>query len=141
MRREDDCVDGNPREEAGEEGTRRVLVIEDEPNISEAIRYILSRDGWSVSVLDTGTEALAEVERVAPRLVILDAMLPGQSGFDILRALRARDASAALPVLMLTARGGQAARALAEEAGASRFMAKPFANAELLAAVRQLAGV
>ncbi len=118
-----------------------MLVVEDEPNISEAIRFILRRDGWSVAICDSGTEALDSVRSHDPHLVILDAMLPGLSGFDILRALRGQPGTAALPVILLTARGGQASRDMAYAAGASMFMAKPFANADLLAAVRQLVGV
>lgn len=120
---------------------RRVLVIEDEANISEAIRFILRRDGWSVSVHDSGHGALQAIETQGPDLVILDVMLPGDSGFDILRGLRRLPGTATLPVILLTARGGSAARDHAREAGASMFMAKPFANADLLAAVRQLVGV
>ena len=129
------------RSPSGHGAGRRVLVVEDEPNISEAIRFILRRDGWSVAICDSGTAALDSVYRTDPHLVILDVMLPGLSGYDILRALRDQPATAALPVILLTARGGQASRDMANEAGASLFMAKPFANAELLAAVRQLVGV
>lgn len=120
---------------------RRVLVIEDEPNISEAIRFILRRDGWEVTVEDSGLVALDRIAALRPHLVILDVMLPGVSGFDILRALRAQPGTARLPVLLLTAKGNAAVREMARDAGASMFMAKPFANAELLAAVRQLVGV
>ncbi|MCB1398139.1 MAG: response regulator [Rhodobacter sp.] len=118
-----------------------VLVIEDEPNISEAIRFILRRDGWAVTVLDSGERAMATIQQARPDLVILDVMLPGVSGFDVLRAIRADGVVRDLPVIMLTAKGQAAARDLARDSGASLFMAKPFANAELLAAVRQLAGV
>jgi len=120
---------------------RRILVIEDEPNISEAIRFILRRDGWDVSTHDSGDGALARVTQVNPDLVILDVMLPGQSGLDILQALRATDTHDRLPVILLTARGQAATREMAQDYGASMFMAKPFANADLLAAVRQLVGV
>jgi len=119
---------------------RKVLVIEDEPNISEAIRFILRRDGWNVTTHAVGTDALARMESVRPDLVILDVMLPGMSGFDILRAIRADPGLGTVPVILLTARGQVASRAMAREYGASMFMAKPFANAELLAAVRQLVG-
>lgn len=119
---------------------RRVMVVEDEPHISEAIRFILRRDGWAVTTLDNGAEALARIEAERPHLVILDVMLPGQSGLDVLQALRARPALARLPVILLTARGHAATRETAQDLGASLFMAKPFANAELLAAVRQLVG-
>ena len=76
--------------------------------------------------------------RTRPDLVILDMMLPGKSGMDILRELRAMAGMAALPVLMLTARGQTRDRDMAEKAGVSRFMTKPFSNTEVLAAVRDL---
>jgi DNA-binding response OmpR family regulator len=135
---------GDPQAGAGLRGHgagRQVLVIEDESNISEAIRFILRRDGWTVAIHASGTGALEAIERLQPHLVILDVMLPGESGYDILRGLRRLPIGATLPVLLLTARGGHAARDLAREAGATMFMAKPFANADLLAAVRQLVGV
>ncbi|MCO4826133.1 MAG: response regulator, partial [Amylibacter sp.] len=73
-----------------------------------------------------------------PDLVILDVMLPGKSGFEILTELRANPQTKTLPVLMLTARGQSRDREMAEKAGASRFMTKPFSNAEVLDAVREL---
>jgi DNA-binding response OmpR family regulator len=118
---------------------KRVLVIEDEPNIIEAISFILSRDGWSVSTHSDGHDAVDLVHQVAPDLLILDVMLPGRSGYEILRDLRASDATKTLPVLMLTARGQSKDRAMAESAGADLFMTKPFSNADVLDAVRSLA--
>ncbi|MCC5983471.1 MAG: response regulator [Rhodobacteraceae bacterium] len=118
---------------------KRVLVIEDEANISEAIRFILSRDGWEVEIHPDGTDAASVVTACPPSLVILDVMLPGRSGFDILRSLREAEPTRAVPVLMLTAKGQAADRELAARFGATRFMTKPFANADLLAAVRDLA--
>lgn len=117
-----------------------VLLVEDEPHIVEAIRYILSRDGWSVTALDDGRDAVAAIRAAQPALVILDVMLPGRSGFDILKDLRAEAATATLPVLLLTARSQAKDRELAERLGASRFVAKPFSNGDMLAAVRELAG-
>lgn len=119
---------------------KRVLVIEDEPNIVEAISFILSRDGWQVESRGDGVGALAAVSAIQPDLLILDVMLPGRSGYDILRALRADPATQELPVLMLTAKGQKQDREMAERHGASRFMVKPFSNAEVLEAVRELAG-
>jgi DNA-binding response OmpR family regulator len=115
-----------------------VLLVEDEPHIAEAISFILARDGWQVTHLAEGSETLATVRRIGPALVILDQMLPGLSGLDLLAALRADPATAQLPVLMLTARGQPRDREAAARAGASRFMAKPFSNAEILAEVRAL---
>ncbi len=116
----------------------QVLLIEDEPNIIEAIKFILSRDGWQVHTHSNGETAVSMVRERAPDVVILDAMLPGKSGYDILRELREDGATAELPVLMLTARGQTKDRERAERAGASRFMTKPFSNSEVLDAVRAL---
>lgn len=118
--------------------SRHVLLIEDEPNIIEAIRFLLSRDGWRVDTHADGTDAVEVIRRVAPDLVILDMMLPGKSGMDILTDLRALADFRELPVLMLTARGQTRDRDMAERAGVSRFMTKPFSNAEVLSAVRDL---
>ena len=120
--------------------SRKVLLIEDEPNIIEAIRFLLSRDGWNVHTHANGLDAVEEVARVTPDLLVLDMMLPGRSGMDILRDLRADTATADLPVLMLTARGQTRDRDMAEKAGVSRFMTKPFSNSEVLSAVRELIG-
>lgn len=116
----------------------KVLLIEDEPNIIEAISFILKRDGWIVATHADGTTAIAAVERHAPDVVVLDVMLPGRSGFDVLQELRAGEATRGLPVLMLTARGQSKDREMAERLGASRFMTKPFSNKEVLACIQDL---
>ena len=118
---------------------QRVLLIEDEPNTIEAILFISSRDGWTVHTHSDGQTAQDRVRGLLPDLVILDVMLPGRSGFDILRDLRADHETKDLPVLMLTARGKAKDRELAEKLGASHFMTKPFSNAEVLEHVRLLA--
>lgn len=115
-----------------------VLLIEDEPNIAEAIRFLLQRDGWQVSTLAEGKGAEAFVANTRPDLVILDLMLPDRSGLEILAALRADPLTETLPVMMLTAKGQGRDREAAERAGADLFMAKPFSNAEIVAAVRSL---
>ncbi|MEY8830491.1 response regulator transcription factor [Sedimentitalea sp. XS_ASV28] len=117
---------------------RHVLLIEDEPNIIEAIRFLLTRDGWDVGTHSDGSDAIEVIRAASPDLVILDLMLPGKSGMEILRDLREIPALAGLPVLMLTARGQSRDRDMAEKAGVSRFMTKPFSNAEVLTAVRDL---
>lgn len=119
---------------------KRVLLIEDEPNIVEAISFILSRDGWTVQIHADGVTAAARVRSTPPDLVILDTMLPGRSGLDILRDLRADAATAAIPVMMLTARSQQRDREMAMSLGCSHYMTKPFSNAEVLASVRNLIG-
>ena len=119
---------------------RSVLLIEDEPNIIEAIRFILEQDGWSVETHSDGADAVERTKAISPNVVILDLMLPNKSGFDILRDLRASPDHAHLPVLMLTAKGQAKDRETAEANGVTQFMTKPFANQELLAAVRALGG-
>ena len=117
---------------------KQVLLIEDEPNIIEAIRFILSRDGWDVRTHSNGLDAFEAARARLPDVIILDVMLPGKSGFDILAEIRADEALADTPVLMLTARGQKKDREMAERAGASHYMTKPFSNAEILETVRQM---
>ena len=116
----------------------RILIVEDESNILEALSYILSRAGWDVRGHGKGESALAEVARLSPDILVLDVMLPGRSGFDILRELRADTATAQLPVLMLTAKGQAKDRELAMALGANAFLTKPFSNTELLEVVAQM---
>ena len=122
----------------GEPLAQHVLLIEDEPNIAEAIRFLLTRDGLRVSHATEGVAALAMLRKDPPDLVILDHMLPGMSGLEILTAVRADPSSRKLPVMMLTARGRD--REMAERAGADRFMTKPFSNAEIVSEVRAMLG-
>ncbi|WP_371157315.1 response regulator transcription factor [Jannaschia sp. 2305UL9-9] len=113
---------------------RRVLLIEDEANIATAIAFILGRAGWRVSTHSDGATALDAIVRHAPDVVVLDVMLPGRSGFDVLAAIREGDRPD-LPVMMLTAKGQTKDRERAEALGVSRFMTKPFSNQDLLDAV------
>lgn len=119
---------------------KQVLLIEDEPHIAEAIRFILSRAGWGVSVLGDGAQALQRIAEEGPDAVILDLMLPGRSGLEILADLRADADLSELPVLMLSARGQGRDREAAARAGATDFLAKPFANADVLARLEAITG-
>lgn len=119
-------------------GTGRILIVEDEGNILEALSFILSRAGWDVRGHGKGESALEEVARVAPDMLVLDVMLPGRSGLDILRDLRAAAETARLPVLMLTAKGQAKDREQAMALGANAFLTKPFSNADLLDTVTRL---
>ncbi len=123
----------------GETGVpRKVLIVEDEPNIAETLRFLLTHAGYQVAIEHDGGRAVARVRADAADLLILDVMLPNRSGFDILRDLR-QGGHEALPVLMLTARGQPRDRETAEAIGVTRFMTKPFSNTELMQAVRELA--
>lgn len=122
-------------------GGKSVLLVEDEANIREAMAFLLGREGWQVETEETGGAALGRIRDLKPDLVVLDYMLPGRNGMEILSDLRADPEFALLPVLMLTARGQARDREQAERAGVSRFMTKPFSNAEVLTAVRDLVHV
>ncbi|MBK8082517.1 MAG: response regulator [Devosia sp.] len=117
-----------------------VLIAEDEPSILESLDFILRRAGWSISAVTDGDAVLEAVRRLRPRLLVLDVMLPKRSGFEVLKQIRADSLTADLPVLILTAKGQQLDRRTAEELGASSFVTKPYANADVVGAVRRLLG-
>ena len=119
---------------------KRVLLIGDEPNIIEAISFILSRDGFTVHIHEDGETAMDKLRSQTPDMIILDVMLPGRSGYDILRDLRGEETTSKLPVMMLTARGQTKDRELAERLGADVFLTKPFSNNEVRDHVRRMIG-
>lgn len=116
----------------------RILIVEDESNILEALSFILGRAGWDVRGHGKGSDALEEIARLTPDVLVLDVMLPGRSGFDILADLRRQPETVALPVLMLTAKGQAKDREQAMSLGANGFLTKPFSNTELLEVVTRM---
>lgn len=118
---------------------KRILLAEDEPNIVESLRFLLERADFDVSVENNGHKALAAALEGSFDLLILDVMLPGIDGYEILRQLRADRRVQDMPVLMLTAKGQREDRERALDGGVDVFMTKPFANAEIVRAVRDLA--
>ncbi|QPH54476.1 response regulator [Pontivivens ytuae] len=120
---------------------KTVLIVEDEANIVESLAFLLRREGFEVTTVPDGAEALAEATRLRPDLMILDVMLPNRSGFDVLKALRADAVLARTPVMMLTAKGQARDREQALDLGADVFVTKPFSNAEIVAEARRLSGV
>ncbi len=117
-----------------------VLIAEDEPSILESLDFILRRAGWSIDSVTDGEAVLERVRRNRPRVLVLDVMLPKRSGFDVLKQLRADGETRTLPVLILTAKGQQQDRRIAEQLGADGFVTKPYSNSEVVGAVRQLLG-
>ena len=114
----------------------RVLVVEDEPDIRDLLAFHLEREGYLVTRASTGAEALRQLRATAPDLVILDLMLPEMDGLEVCRRLRADAGTAALPVIMLTAKGDEVDRVVGLEIGADDYIVKPFSPKELLARVR-----
>ncbi len=117
---------------------KHVLLVEDEPNIIEAVSFLLSRDGWTVSTHSNGHDAADVIRSKQPDVLVLDVMLPGRSGFDILADIRSEGTCRDVPVLMLTARGQTKDRERAQRLGATRFMTKPFSNAEIIETLHAL---
>ena len=116
----------------------RSLLVEDEEGLRLSISDLLQAEGSEVDTASDGPEGLEMARHATFSLLVLDVMLPGKSGFDILRDLRADPATRSLPVMMLTARGQTRDRELAEKLGVTRFMTKPFSNAEVIENVRAL---
>ena len=113
-----------------------ILVVDDDPRITELLRRILAFEGYSVAIAATGNEALNRVLERPPDLIVLDIMLPGLNGLEIAQRLRA--AGDNVPILMLTARDAVADRVQGLETGADDYLVKPFAPEELVARVKAL---
>ncbi len=114
----------------------RILVVEDEPAIAELIAINLRHAGFEVTLAGDAEQALVEVDGVLPSLVVLDWMLPGQSGLALARQWRAQGRTRELPIIMLTARSEEADKVSGLDAGADDYLAKPFSANELLARIR-----
>ncbi|HVY08998.1 MAG TPA: response regulator transcription factor [Mycobacteriales bacterium] len=111
----------------------RILVVEDEESFSDALGYLLRREGYEVAVATTGPDGIEEFERGGADLVLLDLMLPGLSGLEVCRALRARSE---VPVIMLTAKDSEVDKVVGLEIGADDYVTKPFSARELVARIR-----
>ena len=114
----------------------RVLVVEDETAIAELISINLRHAGYEVTVVADSTRALAEVDRVLPDLVLLDWMLPGQSGLSLAKRWRGEARTKDMPIIMLTARGDEPDMVAGLDAGADDYLAKPFSTNALMARIR-----
>ncbi len=111
----------------------RILVVEDEEALSEPLAFLLGREGFEVQVVDNGTDAVAEFEHTGADLVLLDVMLPGQSGMEVCKQIRA---NSAVPIIMLTAKDSEIDKVLGLELGADDYVTKPYSSRELVARIR-----
>ncbi len=117
---------------------QHILVVEDEADIEELVRYHLERAGFRVRVAQNGEDALREVETEPPALIVLDLMLPDIEGTEVCRRIRRTPETAGLPILMLTARGEEMDRVIGFELGADDYMTKPFSPRELVLRVKAI---
>ena len=115
---------------------RTILVVEDEKDIRDLLRFHLEQEGYTVREADSGEAALAQVAAERPAMIVLDLMLPGTDGLEVCRRLRTAEATRAVPVIMLTARAAEVDRVLGLELGADDYMTKPFSPRELVARVK-----
>ena len=111
----------------------RILIVEDEVSFSDPLSYLLSKEGYEVSVAENGNDALTEFDATGADLVLLDLMLPGLSGVDVCRALRQRSN---VPVIMLTAKDSEIDKVVGLELGADDYVTKPYSSRELLARIK-----
>lgn len=120
--------------------TKKVLIVDDEPNIVMSLEFLMKKAGFEVAVAVDGEEALAQVERVNPDLVLLDVMMPKKSGYEVCEALRADPARAGMKIVMLTAKGRETEVAKGMALGADAYVTKPFSTKDLVAQVTSLLG-
>jgi two-component system response regulator RegX3 len=111
----------------------KILVVEDEETLAEAIAFLLGKEGFEVTVAATGPDAIAQFEKSGADLILLDLMLPGLSGTEVCRQIRAKSA---VPIIMLTAKDSEIDKVVGLEIGADDYVTKPYSSRELIARIR-----
>jgi DNA-binding response OmpR family regulator len=120
------------------EATRKVLIVDDEPNIVTALEFLLKRSGYEVRLASNGAEALEQVEAYRPDLVLMDVMMPIKSGFEVCQRMRERPEFAQIKIVMLSAKGTEAEVNKGLSLGADLYITKPFSTQELVATINRL---
>ena len=115
-----------------------ILIVDDEPHLAFMLADVLAEAGYDAHTIDNGRDALEAAQRDPPDLMLLDVQMPGLDGFEVAAQLKADPATAAIPIIVLSAMEGRGARVIGLESGAEEYLAKPFDPAELLARVRNL---
>lgn len=116
----------------------RILIAEDDEDIAGLVEHYVRKAGWQPHIISSGDEALAHARAMPVDLLLLDVMLPGMTGFDVCRALRNDARTAAIPIIMVTARTDEADRVAGLEMGADDYISKPFSPTELVARIKAL---
>lgn len=119
-------------------GKKKILAVDDEPNILMSIEFILEMEGYEVHTARDGEEALEVAERVRPDLILLDINMPRKDGYEVCRILRGREDMAGIKVIMLTAKGQTLERKKGLEVGADEYVTKPFGAEDLLEKIRTM---
>ena len=118
--------------------SQKIYIVEDEPDIRETLKYNFSNEGFEVFTAPDGEEALSNIKKVLPDVLILDLMLPGLSGLDVCKSIRADDDIKDMSIIMLTAKGEEIDRVIGFELGADDYVTKPFSVRELILRVKVL---
>jgi two-component system alkaline phosphatase synthesis response regulator PhoP len=117
---------------------KKIMIADDERNIVTAIEFLLQRSGYEVRIANNGEDALKQLERFVPDLLLLDIMMPAINGYEVCQTIRQSAHLRHVKIIMLTARGRDADLAKGLALGADAYITKPFANADLLAKVKEL---
>ena len=120
---------------------KRVLIVDDEPNIVISLEFLMKREGFEVSVARGGEEALRKVEESTPDVMLLDVMMPKKTGYEVCQQIRANPSLSGVKIVMLTAKGRDTEVAKGLDLGADAYMTKPFSTKDLVAQVRALLGI
>ncbi|MBU6275848.1 MAG: response regulator transcription factor [Planctomycetes bacterium] len=126
------------RNKAADAAAQRILVVDDEDDLLELLRYNLSREGYQVTCVATGEDALRSVRRQPPDLIVLDVMLPGIDGLEVCRRLKSESKTREIPIVMLTAKSEESDIVAGLEHGSDDYIAKPFSPRVLVARVKAL---
>ena len=118
--------------------TKRVLIVDDEPNIVTALEFLLEKRGYEVKVAVNGEEALEQIETFKPDLVLLDVMMPKVSGYDVCQRMRSNPRWQSIKIVMLSAKGREVEVSKGMSLGADLYVTKPFSSAELVSRIDEL---
>lgn len=121
--------------------TKKILIVDDEPNIVISLEFLMKREGFEVSVARDGEEALRKVEESTPDVMLLDVMMPKKTGYEVCQQIRANPSLSGVKIVMLTAKGRDTEVAKGLDLGADAYMTKPFSTKDLVAQVRALLGI
>ncbi|MCX7177114.1 MAG: response regulator [Proteobacteria bacterium] len=121
--------------------SRKILIVDDEPNIVISLEFLMTREGYLVSVAVDGEEALKKIAEIQPDLVLLDVMMPKKSGFEVCQEIRANPAWTAIKIVMLTAKGRDTEVQKGMALGADAYITKPFSTKDLVAKIRSVLGL
>lgn len=121
--------------------TKKILIVDDEPNIVISLEFLMKREGFFVAVANDGEAALQQVAAVVPDLVLLDIMMPKKNGYEVCQQIRANADWQTMKIIMLTAKGRDTEMAKGLAMGADAYLTKPFATKELVLKVKQMLGL